>query len=221
MAKLTLTFKGRLLAVYRLEQPSSIIGRDPTCPIFIDSLAIAPRHAELGQTEDGLILTALDDEHPVFRNGQRIKYSPLVDGDVILIGKHTLTVSLADEDAPLLTLPTRPTPPPDEPADAPDPVPAYLQIQSGPDIGQVINVTRAVTRLQRIGGDEVIISRRGGRYLLTRIGEANRVDVGRQSVQGDTEVELTNGVEIEVDGTRCQFFCADECPEEGADSPPV
>lgn len=208
MAKLTLSFKGRLLAAYRLEGAVSLVGRDPACDIVIDSLAVADRHVQITETEEALTLTALDAEHPVYRNGQRIDRAALADGDLILVGKHTLSVSLSDDDAPLLSRPGIAAGTGREhQAGARDAAPAYLQIQNGPQIGQIIPVTRAVTRLQRIGGDEVIITRRGEAYVLSLMGEANRVDVGRQSLRADAEAVLRNGEQIEVDGVRCQFFC--------------
>jgi hypothetical protein len=219
MAKLTLTFKGRLLAVYRLEGLSSIIGRDPDCAVCIDSLAVAPRHARIEQAEENLTLTALDAAHPVFRNGTRVDFSPLADGDLILVGKHTLSVSLADEDAPQLTLPARPPVPRDDSSEAPDLLPAYVQIQSGPDIGTVIPIWRAVTRLKRIGGHEVIIAHRDTHYILSRIGDANQVHVGQHPLLGDDAVELTHGDQIEVDGIRCQFFCVVDGEEDAGGHP--
>jgi hypothetical protein len=207
MAKLTLTFKGRLLAVYRLEAVISIIGRDPDCAVCIDSLAVAPRHARIEQAAESLSVTALDAAHPVFRNGTRVDYSPLADGDLILVGKHTLSVSLLDEDAPQLTLPARPTAQRDDSSEVPDLLPAYLQVQSGPHLGQVVPIRRAVSRLKRIGGHEVIIAHRDTHYILSRIGDSNRVYVGQRSLQGDDTVQLTHGDQIEIDGIRCQFFC--------------
>ncbi len=63
-----------------------------------------------------------------------------------------------------------------------------------------------MTRLKQIGGTEVIVTRRGECYRLARIGEANHVEVAGQLPQGALEVALSNGVRIDVDGTRCQFF---------------
>ncbi|MBV5274784.1 MAG: FHA domain-containing protein [Lamprocystis purpurea] len=220
MAKLTLTFKGRLLAVYRLEAVSSIIGRDPDCAICIDSLAVAPRHARIEQAEESLTLTALDPAHPVFRNGTRVDYSPLADGDLILVGKHTLSVSLTDEDAPQLTLPARPTTQRDDSSEVPDLLPAYLQVQSGSHLGQVIPIWRAVTRLNRIGGHEVIIAHRDTHYILSRIGEANQVQVGQRFLRGDDAVQLTDGDQIEIDGIRCRFFCVVDGEEARGDQKP-
>jgi len=218
MTKLTLSFKGRLLAVFHLTGDSSVIGRDPSCDIVIDSLALAPRHARISQTEDGAYLSALDPAQPVFLNGQRVDNALLQDGDVILVGKHTLSVVLGDDSGLELNWPTQPAAAPrrEEATDGRDQVPAYLQVQSGPAIGQVIPLTRAVTRLQRIGGTEVVVTRHGGLHLLTRIGEANRVEVGGQLLQGDRQVQLHDRVRIDVDGTRCQFFD----PAADLDAPP-
>ncbi len=215
MAKLTLTFKGRLLAVYRLEGSSSIIGRDPDCAVCIDSLAVAPRHARIEQAAESLTLTALDAAHPVFRNGTRVDYTLLEDGDLILVGKHTLSISLTDEDAPQLALPARPTAQREDSSEVPDLLPAYLQVQSGPHLGQVIPIRRAVTRLKSIGGPEVIIAHRDTHYILSRIGEANRVHVGQRALRGDDTVQLAHGDQIEIDGIRCQFFCVVDGEEAG------
>ena len=220
MIKLTLTFKGRLLSVFRVEAELSVIGRDPDCDVFIDSLAIAPRHAEIRQSKEGVVLTALDQGHPIYRNGQRVDIAPIVDGDVILIGKHTLGVASTNKDGlgrPLIAMPAPAVR--EGPTEDFDPVLAYLHIQSGPAIGQLIQLSRAVTRLHRIAGNEVIITRRGKGYFVSRIGEANRVEVGQKSLQGGEEIELANADRLEVEGTRCQFFCTIDTSDRVSGSP--
>lgn len=219
MAKLTLSFKGRLLAVYRLERPILRIGRHPDCDILIDSLAVAPRHAEIRQDGESLVLVALDPERRVYRNGTPVESAVLAEGDLILIGKHSLSFSEAAPEAVLMPLATAPQRPHKELSpDSDESAPVYLQIQTGPRIGQIIPLIRSVTRLTQIGGHEVIVARRDGHYVVTRIGEANEVYVGRQAVQGAEEVALVNGAPVEVDGTRCQFFCpGDPDPEVPAD----
>jgi pSer/pThr/pTyr-binding forkhead associated (FHA) protein len=217
MAKLTLSFKGRLLAVHHLERPVLTIGRDPDCDIVIDSLAVAERHAEIRQDGATVALVALDPEHPVYRNGERVAETVLADGDLILVGKHTLDFSEAAPEAILLPRATSPQRPRrDEPPDSVESIPVYLQIQSGPHIGQVIPLIRAVTRLTLIGGHEVIVTRRDGGYLLARIGEANRVFVGQRTVAGDEEIELVDGDPVEIDGTICRFFCPEDPDAQGS-----
>lgn len=214
MAKLTLSFKGRLLSVHHLERPLACVGRDPGCDIAIDSLAVAPRHAEIRREDDRFVLVALDRDHLVFRNGQRVERADLAEGDLILIGKHTL--SFSEVSAESILLPSAPALAPaprhrrDEPPEPGELVPVYLQIQSGPHIGHMIPLMRSVTRLTLIGGHEVIVTRRDGHYVLTRIGEANLVFVGRRKLRGDEEVALVSGAPVEVDGTLCQFFCPED-----------
>ncbi|MGE5155181.1 MAG: FHA domain-containing protein [Bdellovibrio bacteriovorus] len=209
MLKLTLSFKGRPLKVHPIAESRLIVGRDPGCDLVIDSLAVAPRHLALQMVDGRVVLAALTATHPVLHNGARVAHALLEEGDRVLVGKHTLTLSKGMEEvarAPQATF--RP------PRIAPQPSPsgagieAYLQIQSGRRIGEILTLNRAVNRLRRIGGIEVIVSRRSWGYALSRLGEANRVLVGREPVVGDREVPLTHGIPIEIDGVRCQFFLA-------------
>jgi hypothetical protein len=213
MAKLTLSFKGRLLAVHWLDRPTLTIGRDPDCEIVIDSLAVAPRHAQIRQDGETFALVALEREHRVYRNGDRVEQATLAEGDMILVGKHTLSYSEVAPEAVLLARPPAPQRARShETAESGDTVPVYLQIQSGPRLGHIVPLTRAVTRLTPIGGNEVIVTRRDRGYVLSRIGEANRVYVGRRALRGNEEVPLVKGCLVEVDGTRCQFFCRPGSP---------
>lgn len=219
MIKLTLSFKGRPLSVHPFEGPTLIVGRDPDCDIVIDSLAVAPRHARLHADDSGVTLHRLDDGYQLLCNGRQVESVRISEGARILVGKHTLTLDThADE---TVLLPLLPEPSAARPSAASGiEAPAYIQIQGGQLIGEIIHLTRSVVRLTRIGGDEVIVTRREHGYCLARIGEANLVYVGREAVEGDTEVTLANGVEIEIDGVRCQFFGPDPEPDPEPDPKP-
>lgn len=207
MSKFTLSFKGRLLSVHPMDHDTLLVGRDPECDIVIDSLALAPHHARLVQTEDGVRLENLNEETGVYVNGKRVEVAQLRDGDLILIGKHTLTFSDRGQESILSPRAMMPRPNErDEPSEPPVVAPGFIQVQSGALIGEILTLSRAVTRLTRIGGGEVIITRRGGGFVLTRFGDANVVYVGRQAILDDSEVPLEDGVSIEIDGTQCQFF---------------
>ena len=178
MFKLTLSFKGRLLSAYPLGGRRLIIGRDPGCDLVIDSLAVAPRHVALEVVEGRVALTALTPGFPVLRNGGRVQDALLKAGDRLLLGKHTLTLTDASGEAiPEARITPLGIPPRESVPEAATPA-AYLQVQSGRHIGEILILTRAVTRLRRIGGTEVIISRRDLGYVLALMGEANRVYVG-------------------------------------------
>jgi pSer/pThr/pTyr-binding forkhead associated (FHA) protein len=77
MPKLTLSFKGHVIDVFHLEKDETCIGRDEGCDIYIDSLAIAPRHALIRQhNEDEYQLEALDQAFPVQVNRQQTDVTP-------------------------------------------------------------------------------------------------------------------------------------------------
>ena len=93
MAKLILSFKGLLLSVHHLDERPMTIGRDPACRIAVDSLAIAPRHAELVSSDADFLLLALDPDYPVLLNNEQVDQASLHHGDEIQLGKHTLSFS--------------------------------------------------------------------------------------------------------------------------------
>jgi hypothetical protein len=87
-----------------------------------------------------------------------------------------------------------------------EPVPAYLQLQSGPRIGRVIVFRRSVTRLNRIGADDVIVTRQGDDYYLLRLGGQIPVRIDGSPVTADGEVRLNDNALIEIGELRLRFF---------------
>lgn len=208
MGRLALRFKGRLLSVHPIDRPRILVGRLPDCDIHIDSLAVAPRHLEIRREPNLLMLTALDADFRVFVNGQRVESAALNDGDLIQVGKHTLgfsgtavAMSVPQHAARRQALKQGPAPA------AGGPVPAYLQIQSGSQIGRVIALPRGITRLSRRETDRVLVARLSDGYLLARAGERSRVSVDRAPVVAGAPAPLSNGSLIEIDGTHLRFYC--------------
>jgi hypothetical protein len=66
------------------------IGRSLAADIRFDDPTVSRRHALVVRGHDGL--RVLDDRslNGVFVNGKRVEWSPLADGDAILVGRHTL-----------------------------------------------------------------------------------------------------------------------------------
>ena len=94
MAKLTLSFKDKKLKIYPLLEDEVVIGRAPECAVLIDSLAVEPEHARIQKQGAQYLLTALSGNHEIAVNGTSAAAHELADGDVIQVGKHTLTFSL-------------------------------------------------------------------------------------------------------------------------------
>ncbi len=93
MAKLSLSFKGHPLAVHHFDDNCGVItiGSDPSCTLIIDSLAVAPLHAKITCNKSTLKIITLTKDMPIRINHHAIKKHLLSHGDIIEIGKHTLT----------------------------------------------------------------------------------------------------------------------------------
>jgi hypothetical protein len=217
MATLTLSFKGILLAVHQLDERPMSIGREARCRIAIDSLAVAPKNAEVMPTEMGFLLLALDPDYPVYLNDEQVDQATLHHGDRIQIGKHTLSFSASRLEplAPDGGIDT----PGLEPADVdPNTLTAYVQQQSGPQIGRILVLRRAVTRLSHLGAEDLIVTRRTDGYYLSRLEGRTPLRVDGRTLEEDAEASLLNGSLIELEDGRLQFFTAEEGPETNSPS---
>ena len=202
MAKLTLSFKGHLISIHHLGEAPTRIGRDADCEIVIDSLAVAPHHATISVHPDGYSITIIDDEHPVLLNNEKIEEAPLHHGDLIQIGKHTLHYAEAAQE--VAVMPAAPKPP--DAVRSPQAAIAYVQIQSGPDIGRVLALRRESTRLTRVGANEVVIARRGEGYVVNCDDPAREMGINGRPVPSGTAVPLPEAALIEIGDLRCRFF---------------
>ncbi|HWR15872.1 MAG TPA: FHA domain-containing protein [Terriglobales bacterium] len=92
MAKLYLKFEQAVLKEYELKDGSSMtIGRLPDNNVHIDNLAVSGHHARLVWENDHFVLEDNNSLNGTFVNNRRINRAALKHGDVILIGKHTIS----------------------------------------------------------------------------------------------------------------------------------
>ncbi len=99
MPILTLKFKDNVLGEYRLEKGKSLtIGRKEGNDVAIENLAVSGHHAKIDAVGDGYLLTDLKSKNGSFVNRQLVSSHWLQHGDVIIIGKHTLIFTLADDE---------------------------------------------------------------------------------------------------------------------------
>jgi pSer/pThr/pTyr-binding forkhead associated (FHA) protein len=207
MPKLTLSFKGRLIDVFHLEEDETLIGRNSECGIFIDSLAISPRHAQITHGEDGCHLESLDEEFPVLINHKQAESANLRHGDIIQVGKHTLTFS---EDA--IELARTPLQEPSSPdpelaeqeKDSQIESKSMLQIMNGDNFGRIIPLIRNMTRIGRVGGECAMIALRDSGYYISYLEGATPPIVNNQPI-GEESQRLADGDTIKVGTTEMQF----------------
>ena len=94
--------------------PSMIIGRDPTCTLFIDNLAVSRRHARLSWDRGHFRIEDLGSANGTSLAGHPIRHEVVSPGDVIEIGKFRITLSELSSlpTAPETMFVTRERPPP-------------------------------------------------------------------------------------------------------------
>jgi pSer/pThr/pTyr-binding forkhead associated (FHA) protein len=90
MAKLILKYEAAVLKEIPLQKATLTIGRTPGNDLVIDNLAVSGLHARLLLEQDHFLVEDMNSLNGTFLNGQRIRKSPLSDGDEIVIGKHSL-----------------------------------------------------------------------------------------------------------------------------------
>ena len=91
MAKLLLGFNDETLSEYSLDQETLTIGRRADNDIHIDNLAVSGHHAKILTILNDSFIEDLGSTNGTFINGTKINKHALQDGEVITIGKHTLT----------------------------------------------------------------------------------------------------------------------------------
>ena len=224
MSKLTLSFKGTVLRVYPVLAGSMTIGNDPECTIHIDSLALQPRHARIDTQDDTSVLVDLDSESGTFVNNARITKHMLKDGDVIRVGKHTLSFKyeppLPDEETLTMEIDlageiphASDAPPAAEPAPAeaaPAEVPegkrrAWLQILTGQNLGKTLSLNRSMTNLGKPGVATAVVTRRKDGYFLSHLEGEKCPLVGDRPI-GEHSVKLNDGDIITIGNVQMQFF---------------
>lgn len=219
MPKLTLSFKGKLLKYFPIGEGETIIGSAPESTVFIDSLAIQPRHASVTVDGDRAVLRDLGSPDGTFVNNARIgdEYV-LKDGDNIRIGKHNLTytpgpaepvgtVALEEQFPEPVAEPEAPEPPVEEDLfqEAARPRHAFLQILNGQNLGKTISLNRKLINLGKSGVQMAVIAHRNDGYFLSHLEGDVTPKVGNAFI-GDKAWQLSDGDVIQIGNVKMQFY---------------
>ncbi len=93
MAKVLLKYKEAAVKEIMLDKELTTIGRKPDNDIVIDNQAVSGHHASIKLEGNVLLLEDLGSLNGTYLNSQKISKAELFNGDVIVIGVHTLDVS--------------------------------------------------------------------------------------------------------------------------------
>jgi pSer/pThr/pTyr-binding forkhead associated (FHA) protein len=92
MAKVLLKFKEAVVKEIQLDQDVITIGRKAESDIAIDNQAISGQHAKITKEGDAIFIEDANSLNGTYVNGQKVFKRELYNGDVILVGVHTLEV---------------------------------------------------------------------------------------------------------------------------------
>ncbi len=235
MPKLVIKFDGVVIDQIVMRQGDMAIGRRPGSDILLDNLAVSGNHATIFTVGNDSFVQDLNSTNGTLVNNKRISKHHLVNGDEIVIGKHSLSyvdenaarapsdlaktmiitpqkfeemAASAAENAQAARDAEKPAP---IPAAAPAPAQAGARIGSifvlsGANSGKRIDLVKSTTNLGRAGKMAGVIIRNGaGRYSLLPGGDGSTPILNGKPVPGRGE-ELKNGDIIEVAGSRMQFY---------------
>ena len=90
--RLVIQRKGRRPQIFRLVQPSVVIGRGHGTDLLLPDVSVSRQHARVEESPDnGHRIIDLESQNGTKINGQRVTDHPLSDGDELQIGKFLLT----------------------------------------------------------------------------------------------------------------------------------
>jgi len=93
MLYIELKYEGATLASYEIANEMITIGRSPKNDIQIDSLAVSNFHAAVKKVMKVYFIEDLNSTNGTFVNEKKIDKYELLDGDQVIIGKHSLFFS--------------------------------------------------------------------------------------------------------------------------------
>jgi pSer/pThr/pTyr-binding forkhead associated (FHA) protein len=104
--KILLMINDMVLKEYLIDQNETIIGRDSSCDIPIDNIAVSREHARITREHSHInegpgdyFVEDMGSINGTFVNGRKVDKKLLNTGDEITIGKHFLMVHFDDDPA--------------------------------------------------------------------------------------------------------------------------
>lgn len=237
MSQLTISIDGRNLGEIDLEKERVTIGRHPDNDIVLkDDRAVSGRHAVIITIMSDSFLEDLDSTNGTMVNGRQVGKHPLSNGDVIQVGRHSLkytgavtdydddfektmilkpseiiaaTSSAQEASKPAASPATASAPQPAAaaPAAPSRPMMGKIVVDSGPNAGKELKLTKALTTLGKPGVQVAAITRRADAYYVVHVspaGSANRPKVNGEMISAQAR-KLTSGDTVEIAGTAMKF----------------
>lgn len=208
MAKLTVFFRDKAIHTGLFENGVVHIGRDETNDLTIDSLAVAPAHAAIVIRNDVCAIKQLNDQFPLIINGEEAKTRNLSNNDMISMGKYAIlfnttesikfpaSADTLDNDVKVLNQEIN--------VELHSPA-ANLQVMNGSNIGKILPLKSAMTRLGHDGNGIIAISKRKEGYFVSVLENIGKITVNNEPLD-DKLLKLNTNDVLVVNNTSLQFF---------------
>jgi len=233
--KLVLKFKDTVIAEYKLDQEETTIGRKEENTIHVDNLAVSGRHSRVLKIGKKIILEDLGSTNGTQVNGKDITKCVLAHGDIVTVGKHTLTFVCLDDGEEVVHAQEEPENDMDktmiisaaareemmgkagDKTAAPDMVLGGVQYLSGPLMGKSTELKGSLTSMGKgssckikvkgmlVGKQAAVFTRRPTGYHITHLEGISKTKVNGEAITGAPRV-LKDGDIIELADTKMQFF---------------
>ena len=82
---------------YRLELPSTAIGRHPDSDVFLDDITVSRRHVVIDRSDDGYTMRDVGSLNGTYVNRERVDEARLKYGDEVQIGRYRLSFVVGGE----------------------------------------------------------------------------------------------------------------------------
>ena len=213
MSKLTLSFKGKVLKIFPVLKGSMTLGSDASCAICIDTLAIQAQHAQIDTVNNESVIRDLGTEDGTFIGANKIEaMHQLKDGDVIRVGKHTLSYSFSEDinntgENNVVNESNAAEQPSNEPVQikALEKTQGWLQIMNGSNLGKTMSLNKSMTNLGKPGVSTAVITKRQDGYFISQL-EGNHPLLIKNQELGDKSHQLIDGDTIQIGNIKMQFY---------------
>lgn len=187
-----------------------MLGSDPSCTIHIDSLALQPQHAQIDTVENDSVIRDLGTEEGTFIGETKVEgMQPLKDGDVIRVGKHTLSYAFSEnitneadavvaensvevEEAPVQM-------------EAQEKTQGWLQIMNGANLGKTMSLNKSMTNLGKPGVSTAVITKRPDGYFISQLEGEHPLLIKNEKL-GSSSQQLIDGDTIQIGNIKMQFY---------------
>jgi len=232
--KLVLKFKDTVISEVPLDQEETTIGRKDSNAIHVDNLAVSGRHARILKIGNKVILEDLGSTNGTMVNNKEVTKHIMKHGDVISVGKHTLTFVALDEGnvaaaaaveeeddmdkTMVINNATRENLMTQGAKSASSTMTlASIQVVAGPLMGKSFDLTASLTSIGKgdnckikikglmIGKQAAVITRRPTGYHIAYLEGMSKPKVNGESV-GGTPKTLKDGDMLELGDTKMEFF---------------